>query len=80
MLPLGELLLLGLRDDADEERRVDALVLLPALFALVPDRGLLFDVLLLLEALDFVLPELRADPLAFEPLAFEPLAFEPLEL
>jgi hypothetical protein len=62
-----------LRDDAEEERRVDALVLPPALFALVLERGLLFEALLLFdplplfEALERVLRELRADPLALDP-------------
>jgi hypothetical protein len=45
------------RDDADEERLRDALVLLPELLppellAFVADRGLLFEVLLLFEALE----------------------------
>jgi hypothetical protein len=32
-----------LRDDAEEERRVEALVFPLALFAFVPERGLLFE-------------------------------------
>jgi hypothetical protein len=43
---------LRLRDDADEERRLDALDLPLALLALVVDRGLLFDVLRLFEAFE----------------------------
>jgi hypothetical protein len=62
-----------LRDDAEEERRAEALLLPLALFALVLERGLLFEALLrfdplpLFEALERVLRELRADPPALEP-------------
>jgi hypothetical protein len=62
-----------LRDDAEEGRRVEAVVLPLALFALVLDRGLLFEALLLFdapplfEAPELLLRELRADPVAFDP-------------
>jgi hypothetical protein len=57
------------RDDAEADRRVDALALPLALFALGPDRaGLLFEAFPLFVALDFARPELRAEPLALEPL------------
>jgi hypothetical protein len=62
-----------LRDDADEERRVEALAFPLALFALVLERGLLLEALLLFdpiplfEALERGLRELRADPLALDP-------------
>jgi hypothetical protein len=63
-----------LREDAEEERRLEALVLPLLLFALVLERGLLFEALLLFaplplfDALERVLRELRVEPLAFEPL------------
>ena len=62
-----------LRDDAEEERRAEALLLPLVLFALVLERGLLFEPLLvfdplpLFEAFERLLPELRADLLALEP-------------
>jgi hypothetical protein len=57
-----------LRDDAEEERRVEALVLLLALLAFALERGLLFEALPLFgrlplfEALERVLRELAVDP------------------
>src|SRR5918995_2829795 len=62
-----------LRDDAEEERRAEALALPLPLFALVLERGLLFEALLLFDAVPLfdaferVLRELRADPLALDP-------------
>jgi hypothetical protein len=70
-----------LRDDAEDERREDALVLPLALFALVLERGLLFEALLLFDALplfeppELLLRELRADPLAPDPLELRELRF-----
>jgi hypothetical protein len=70
-----------LRDDADEERRAEALLLPLVLFALVLERGwlfealLLFDPLPLFEAFERLLPELRADPLAFDPFELWELRF-----
>jgi hypothetical protein len=70
-----------LRDDADEERLAEALLLLLPLFALVLERGLLFEPLLvfdplpLFEALERLLPELRADPLELDPFELWELRF-----
>jgi hypothetical protein len=64
---------LRLRDDAEAERRLEALVLPLVVFALLLERGLAFEALLLfdafplLDALERVLRELRVDPLALDP-------------
>jgi hypothetical protein len=65
-----------LREEADGERRPEAFDLALELRGLVPERGLLFEVLRLLDALPLF--EAVERPLR-EPLFAEPLALEPLE-
>jgi hypothetical protein len=65
------------RDDAEAERREEALERLPLpLVDFVRERGLLFAALLLLDAL----PLLEAFEVLFRELRAEPLALDPFEL